>query len=297
MTCRLGGIPMDHSTSPGPAEGGGESSCGCVLGASMVGGDAEEVASVARRESGGVYRRPYSAARGLTSISRRRRSPRVSRVCAASPLHLSGWVSPAGRRLGPRARGLDRRGARHADRGSADLCAEGCAIPCWAARGSDSASGFTASRSCSDRWMQVTAEMSLRVADCGGTSHHLLTRIPLKVGARISEQARRASECSGWRICSPAPNASRTSLDYAPDRGDVCNRCALSYESPRAGRPSSRHWACPLGHASWSPITPTPIARTHSSSSRIAGAAWSSTSERAIRTPIASIPMCCCTRR
>ncbi len=144
---------------------------------------------------------------------------------AASPLHLSGWVSPP---AGSTVRALE----VLIDGELVTRTAGGAHRP-WLRRALPGRqprfrSGFS-TEVVLDRWMHRTAEMTLRV-DCGGTPH-VLTRIPLKIERRLSDQARRERS---FRLADllACPECQSSELEFAADRVR-CDRCGASYESLR----------------------------------------------------------------
>jgi SAM-dependent methyltransferase len=144
---------------------------------------------------------------------------------AASPLHVSGWVSPpAGRTV----RSLDvlvdgelvtrTSGRRYLPRAAR-------ALPVFARR---FRSAFS-TEVVLDRWMGRTAELAL-VVDYG-EKPYVLTRIPLRVDRRLAERPRRdrSFRLEGLLAC---PDCQDGELELGPDRVR-CRGCGGSYESLR----------------------------------------------------------------
>jgi SAM-dependent methyltransferase len=157
---------------------------------------------------------------------------------AASPLLVSGWVSPpAGRSVRRLEILIDGElVARTAGRGYVPRLAR--VMPGRIRR---LRSAFR-TEVVLDRWLGRTAELTL-VVDCG-EEPHVLTRIPLKVEGRLGEQPRRerSFRLDDLLAC---PDCLAEELEIAPEHVR-CRLCGASYESFR-GTPVFATPGVPIG--------------------------------------------------
>jgi hypothetical protein len=168
-------------------------------------------------------------------------APRVTpgeRHGAASPLHVSGWVSPpAGRSVRCLEIRIDGElVTRTSGRSYVPRAAR--ALP---GRSKRLRSAFSTEVAL-DRWLGRTAELTL-VVDCG-EEPHVLTRIPLKVEGRLGEQSRRDRSFRLEDILA-CPDCLAEELEIAPEHVR-CRLCGASYESLR-GTPLFAPPGLPIG--------------------------------------------------